>query len=122
MWQSARASTGSDRSRLQPPLLVSVARKPTMRFSSSNPASQVAELQLAFEPVRRGLQRRVGVPPADRALVALEALGRNGVAHRDERRQRLVVDLDRLGPLPGLLEGLAEHPADRMAVVHDLTG
>ena len=43
MWQSARASTGSDRSRLQPPLLVSVARSAQRRLSASKPASQVAK-------------------------------------------------------------------------------
>ena len=37
MWHSARASTGSDRSRLQPPLLVSVARSAQIRLSSSKP-------------------------------------------------------------------------------------
>ena len=41
MWQSDRASTGSDRSRLQPPSLVSVARRATSLPSSSNPASKV---------------------------------------------------------------------------------
>src|SRR6266849_5362485 len=43
MWHSARASTGSDRSRLQPPLLVSVARSAHSRLSASKPASQVAK-------------------------------------------------------------------------------
>ena len=42
MWHSARASTGSDRSRLQPPLLVSVARSAQIRRSASKPTSQVA--------------------------------------------------------------------------------
>ena len=42
MWQSARASTGSDRSRLQPPLLVSDARSAQILLSSSKPTSQVA--------------------------------------------------------------------------------
>ena len=38
----------------------------------------------------------------------------------DQRRQRLVVDLDRLGALPGRLQRLAEHPADGVPVEHDL--
>ena len=43
MWHSARASTGSDRSRLQPPFDVSVARSAQSRLPESNPASQVAK-------------------------------------------------------------------------------
>ena len=43
MWHRARASTGSDRSRLQPPLLVSVARSAHSRLPASKPASQVAK-------------------------------------------------------------------------------
>ena len=43
MWHSARASTGSDRSRLQPPLLVSVARSAQIRLSASKPTSQVGQ-------------------------------------------------------------------------------
>ena len=42
MWHSARASTGSDRSRLQPPSLVSVAWSPVINPSSSKPISQLA--------------------------------------------------------------------------------
>ena len=38
----------------------------------------------------------------------------------DERRQRLVLDLDRGRAEPGGLQRLAEHPADRVAEVHDL--
>ena len=46
MWHSARASTGSDRSRLQPPSAVSVASSAWMRPSSSKP-----DLPLGVEPV-----------------------------------------------------------------------
>ena len=42
MWHSAWASTGSDRSRLQPPLLVSVARSAQRRLIWSKPTSQLA--------------------------------------------------------------------------------
>ena len=43
MWHSARASTGSDRSRLQPPLAVSVARSAHSRWPALKPTSQVAK-------------------------------------------------------------------------------
>ena len=81
-----------------------------------------AELQLALEAVFRRLQPGVRVAATDRALVALIAVGLDRVAHADQRGQRLVVDLDRLGALPGRVGGLAEHPADRVAVEHDLVG
>ena len=42
MWHSARESTGSDRSRLQPPSEVSVASSPVIRPSSSKPTFHVA--------------------------------------------------------------------------------
>ena len=42
MWHSARDSTGSDRSRLQPPSEVSVASSPVNSPSSSKPTFQVA--------------------------------------------------------------------------------
>ena len=68
-------------------------------------------------------QPGVGVAAADRARRALEALGRDGVlGMRDQRRQRLVVDLDRLRALPGRLQRLAEHPADGVPVEHHLGG
>ena len=41
MWHSARACTGSDRSRLQPPSAVSVAVSAWIRPSASKPAFQV---------------------------------------------------------------------------------
>ena len=40
MWHSARACTGSDRSRLQPPSAVSVAVSAWIRPSASNPTFQ----------------------------------------------------------------------------------
>ena len=42
MWHSARASTGSDRSRLQPPSAVSVASSASRRPSSSKPTRHSA--------------------------------------------------------------------------------
>ena len=42
MWHSARDSTGSDRSRLQPPSEVRVASRPASRPSSPKPTFQVA--------------------------------------------------------------------------------
>ena len=42
MWHNARASTGSDRSRLHPPSLVSVAFSARIRLSASKPTSQEA--------------------------------------------------------------------------------
>ena len=42
--------------------------------------------------------------------------------HGDQRGQRLVGDLDRFRAQPGRLQRLAEHPADRVTVVHDLAG
>ena len=79
-----------------------------------------ADLELAAEPVRRLLKPGGRVAATDRPLVALVAAGLDRVVHADQRGQRLVVDLDRLGTLPGRLQRLAEHPADRVPVVHNL--
>ena len=79
-----------------------------------------ADLQLAAEPVGRPLQRGGRVAAADRPLVALVAAGRDGVVHADQRGQRLVLGLDVRRPLARGLQRLAEHPADRVPVVHDL--
>ena len=81
-----------------------------------------ADLELAAEPVRGPLQRGGRVAAADRPLVALVAAGLDRVVHGDQRGQRLVAGLDRFRALPGRLQGLAEHPADRVAVIHDLAG
>ena len=62
------------------------------------------------------------VAALDGRLGALEALGRDRLLDGHQRRQRLVVDLDRRRAEPRGLEGLAEHPADRVAEEHDLGG
>ena len=81
-----------------------------------------ADLELAAEPVRGPLEPGGRVAAADRALVALVAPGLDGVVHADQRGQRLVVDLDPGRALPGRLQRLAQHPADRVPVEHDLGG
>ena len=81
-----------------------------------------ADLELAAEPVGGAFQPGRDVAAADRPLVALVAVGLDGVVHRDQRGQRLVVGLDLGRALPGRLQGLAEHPAHRVVVVHDLAG
>ncbi len=85
MWQSARARTGSDRSRLQPPLLVKVARSATIRLSASNPASQVARNGWRFPVMvmswvrlsRRLTGRPVRVAPS--AAIAARPCGWNSL-------------------------------------------
>ena len=79
-----------------------------------------ADLELAAEPVRAPAQRGVRVAAADRAGVALEALRRDRLLRRDQRGQRLVVDLDAVAPSRAASSDLAEHPADRVPVEHDL--
>ncbi len=80
------------------------------------------DLQLTGEPVFGLFQPGGHVAAADRAGGALVAVGRDRVVHADQGGQRLVVGLDRVRALPGRLQGLAEHPADRVPVVHDLGG
>jgi hypothetical protein len=53
-------------------------------------------------------------------LAALEALGRDRLLDVDQRGQRVGLDHDGGRAEPRRLEGLAEHPGDRMAEVHDL--
>jgi hypothetical protein len=79
-----------------------------------------ADLELAAEPVGGLLQAGRRVTAADRPLVALVAAGRDGVVHADQRGQRLVAGLDPVRALPGRLQRLAQHPADRVPVEHDL--
>ena len=81
-----------------------------------------ADLELTAEPVDGPFQPSGDVAAADRSLVALIAAGLDGVVHGDQRGQRLVVGLDLGGALPGRLQGLAEHPAHPVVVVHDLAG
>ena len=81
-----------------------------------------AELEGAGEPVRRGLERLVGVAAGDHPLMALEALGGDRLRRGDQRRERLVLHHDRLGAEPGRLLGLTEHPADGVTVEHHLVG
>ena len=78
------------------------------------------QFELAAEPVRRALQGAVRVTPADGAWCALEAVRRDGVLNGDQRRKCPVFDLDGAGALPGGFQGLTEHPADGVPVVHDL--
>ena len=78
------------------------------------------ELELALEDVRAGGPGRLRVATAQRGTGALEALRRDRLGDRDQRRQRLVVDLDGRGAEPGRLQRLAEHPAHRVPRVHHL--
>ena len=81
-----------------------------------------ADLEFAAEPVGGRLQRGGRVAAADRAVLALVAAGPDRVAGGDQRGQRLVVGLDPGRSQPGRFQGLAQHPADRVPVVHDLAG
>ena len=80
------------------------------------------ELDLAAEHVRR--RRRAPASTSPRSMCGWppwKLLARRSPrATVDQRRQRLVVDLDRRGAEPGGLERLAEHPADGVAVEHHL--
>ena len=125
MWHSARASTGSDRSRLQPPLLVSVARSAHSRLSASKPASQVAkngcrlpvicDVLVAVQPQahrvpgERGPERRDGGQPVRLELLAAEAAAHAQALHGDlVRRQAEHVRHDVLGLGRVLRAGLDE--------------
>ena len=77
-------------------------------------------LDLAAEHPRRRGQSLLDVASLDRRLPALEAARRDRLPQADHGGQWLVVDLDRRGAQPRGLEGLGEHPADGMAVVHHL--
>ena len=92
MWHSARASTGSDRSRLQPPLLISVARSAQIRLSSSKPTSQLARngcrlpvMVMSWVRLSRRLHRAAGERRAQRGdrgeAVRLELLAAEPAAH-----------------------------------------
>ncbi len=79
------------------------------------------ELELAAEHVRRPGEAGLDVAAAPAAVAPPWKLcGVDRLAHRHEGRQRLGVDLDRRGAEPGRLDRLAEHPAHRVAVEHDL--
>ena len=73
-------------------------------------------LGLAGEDVRGVVEGPLDVAALDGRRAALEAAGRDRLADRHQRRQRLVVDLDRRGPASGSLQRLAEHPDDGVAV------
>ena len=62
------------------------------------------------------------VAAADDGPAALEAPGLDRLGQRDDRGQRLVVDLDGRGAEPRGLEGLAQHPADGVPDEHHLVG
>ncbi len=79
-------------------------------------------LGLAAEHVRRPAEPGLDVAALHRGLPALEAVRRDRLAHTDDRGQRVVVDLDRERAEPRGLEGVAEHPADRVADEHHLGG
>ena len=114
MWHSARASTGSDRSRLQPPLLVSVARSAHSRLSASKPdlpggeervplaghgdVLGAVEPQAHRAPGERGAERGDGGQPVRLELLAAEAAAHPQALHGD------------------LVRGQAEH------VRHDVLG
>ncbi len=79
-------------------------------------------LGLAAEDVGGARETVLDVTAHDLRLPALEALRRDRLAQRHHRGQRLVVDLDRGGAEPRGLQGLAEHPADGVAVEAHLVG
>ena len=80
------------------------------------------ELELAFEDVRAAREGGLRFAAAQHGPRTLVALRGDGLLDRDQRRQRLVFDGDLGGPDPGRLEGFGEHPAHRVAVIHDLAG
>ena len=80
------------------------------------------ELEFAFEDVRATREGGLRFAAAQHGPRTLVALRGDGLLDRDQRRQRLVFDGDLGGPDPGRLEGVGEHPAHRVPVVHDLAG
>ena len=97
MWHSARASTGSDRSRLQPPSEVSVASSACSRPSSSKPTRQLGveavplaghrhvlgavEPQPHRPPGQRGAERGDRGEPVRLHLLAAEAAAHPQALH-----------------------------------------
>jgi hypothetical protein len=80
------------------------------------------ELQLAAEDVGRGVEAGLHVTTLQVRLPALEAPRRDRLPDGHQGGQRLEVHLDRLRAEPGGLDRLGEHPADGVAVEHDLGG
>ena len=79
-------------------------------------------LGLAAEDVDGAREAALDVAARHLRPAALEALGRDRLTQRDERGQRLVVGLDGGCAQPRRLQGLAEHPADRLPVEAHLVG
>ena len=92
MWHSARASTGSDRSRLQPPLLTSVARSAQIRIVVVEPDLPAGQERVPLAghgdvlgAVQPQAHRAVGQHRAQRGdrgqAVRLELLAAEAAAH-----------------------------------------
>ena len=69
------------------------------------------ELELALEDVGTRVPLRLGLAAAHGRPGALEALRRDRLGHRDQRRQRLVLDLDAAPPRAGRLRGTRRAPS-----------
>ncbi len=82
----------------------------------------VGELELAGEHVRRVGEAGVDVTGHHHGPGAVEALGRDRLLQRDHGGQFVEFHLDGRRTEPGRLQGLTEHPGDRVAMEHDLVG
>ena len=77
-------------------------------------------LVVTLEDMRRRSQCGLDVASTRDPGCPLEGSRLDRLGDGDQRGKRLVVDLYRRGAEPGRLRRLAEHPADGVAVVHDL--
>ena len=79
-----------------------------------------ADLGNAFEDVRRGGERGLGVASTDRARDALERFRLDRLGHGDDRGQRLVLHAHRGRAEACRVIRLGEHPRERVPVEHRL--
>ena len=79
-------------------------------------------LVVTFEDVRGIGKGGLDVSATRHPRCSLERSGLDRFRDGDQRRQRLVVDLDRRGTETGGLRRLGQNPAHRVSVVHHLTG
>ena len=79
-------------------------------------------LRDAAVDVGRARQARLDVTAGDDGPAALEVLGVDRLGQRHDRGERLVVDLDRGRADARGLEGVAQHPADRVPDEHHDVG
>ena len=81
-----------------------------------------ADGKLAFELQRAAGYRTAGVAALQRVRPGMEALRRNRIFYGENRGQRLVVDIHARGAALRRVQGLPQHPRDRLPMIHHLRG